>query len=90
MNIVYSLSPEMEIYSIDEAFVNLKGINNLIEYSESVIKKIKQYTGIPVSIGIAKTKTLAKVANKIAKKLMITMKLIIFFICPPFEKIFDK
>jgi DNA polymerase V len=64
------LIPEVEIYSIDEAFFRLDKIANvdLIKYNEFVKSKIKEWTGIPVSIGIGPTKILAKVANRVAKK----------------------
>ncbi len=70
MSILQQLEPEVEIYSIDEAFIRLPVSRNvnLTEHALDIRKKIKQYTGIPVSIGIASTKTLAKVANRIAKK----------------------
>ncbi len=70
MEILANFSPEIEIYSIDEAFLNLQGFNNdeLKIYSEHIIKKIKQWVGIPVSIGIGCTKTLSKIANNLAKK----------------------
>ena len=60
----------MEVYSIDEAFCDLSGFThyNLNEYCHTLRNKVKQWTGIPVSIGVAKTKTLAKLANRIAKK----------------------
>ena len=62
--------PEIEDYSIDESFLDLHGYENydLKSYGEEIAETIKQGTGIPVSIGIAPTKTLAKVANKYAKK----------------------
>lgn len=62
--------PDLEIYSIDEAFLSLDGLKerDLFSYSKNIRKIIKQWTGIPVSIGIAPTKTLAKIANRIAKK----------------------
>ena len=64
------LLPNIEIYSIDEAFVDLTQYrsSDLIEMSNEVKKTVKQWTGIPISIGIAHTKTLSKVANSIAKK----------------------
>ena len=64
------LLPDLEIYSIDEAFVDLSQYreSNLVEIGEEIKEKVKQWTGIPVSIGIAHTKTLSKVANSIAKK----------------------
>lgn len=69
MQLLSEFSPEIEIYSIDEAFLSFKGINqNLINYSAMIKNIIKQYTGIPVSIGIGPTKVLAKVANQYAKK----------------------
>ena len=62
--------PEWEDYSIDEVFCLLKGFENydLKEYCTTIAKTIKQGTGIPTSIGVAPTKTLAKVANRYAKK----------------------
>jgi len=62
--------PEIEDYSIDESFFDFSGFEhtNLKNYCTDIVETIKQGTGIPVSIGIAPTKTLAKVANKYAKK----------------------
>lgn len=62
--------PNIEIYSIDEAFLNLDGIaeNELYERGLALAKTIRKNTGIPVSIGIAPTKTLAKIAGKLCKK----------------------
>ena len=70
MNILSSYTPNIEIYSIDEAFLELKGFQNynLEAYGTKIRKKILKWTGIPVSIGFAPTKVLAKVANKISKK----------------------
>lgn len=68
MSILSSLVPEIEIYSIDEAFINLKGVSNLKVIGNNVVSKVYKGTGIPVSLGIAPTKTLAKTANKFAKK----------------------
>jgi DNA polymerase V len=61
-------SPAVEQYSIDEAFVSLQGFSNLAEYGQQIRATVKQWTGIPVSVGIAKTKTLAKIAAHIAKQ----------------------
>jgi DNA polymerase V len=59
----------MEVYSIDECFLDLSGFSqDLTAYGNTIAKTVKQGTGIPVSIGIAPTKTLAKLANKLAKK----------------------
>jgi DNA polymerase V len=60
--------PEIEIYSIDEAFLNLTGFSGNLEIlSKQIVQQVKQHTGIPISIGIGPTKTLAKIANKAAK-----------------------
>jgi DNA polymerase V len=69
MMTLQAMSSEMEIYSIDEAFLNLKGHNgSLNKFGRTIKDTIYQHTGIPVSVGIAATKTLAKTANYIAKK----------------------
>ncbi|MEL5896292.1 Y-family DNA polymerase [Bacteroides sp. GD17] len=68
MAILTSLAPEIEIYSIDEAFINLDGVPNLQDIGTDIVNKVYKGTGIPVSLGIAPTKTLAKMANKFAKK----------------------
>lgn len=70
MNILKTFSPEVEVYSIDEAFLKLLGFENynLTEYGVEISKTILKSTGLPTSVGIAPTKALAKVANKIAKK----------------------
>lgn len=62
--------PDIEIYSIDEAFVKFKAMNeaSLMDCAQQLRRTIKQWTGIPVSIGLAPTKTLAKMANAIAKQ----------------------
>ncbi len=70
MSIVASFVPDMEIYSIDEAFLLLDGFDHfdLEEYGKKIRKAVYKSTGIPVSIGFAPTKALAKAANRIAKK----------------------
>ena len=69
METLCNFTPEIEIYSIDEAFLNLSGFgDNLTEYGRKIRQTVKQWTGMPVSIGIAGTKTLAKIANRIAKR----------------------
>jgi len=68
MQTLSTFTPEMEIYSIDEAFLNLAGCgDNLTDYGRKIQATVKKWTGMPVSIGIAPTKTLAKIANRIAK-----------------------
>ena len=63
-------TPDMEVYSIDEAFLRLDYLEprNLHEYCKTIREKVLQWTGIPVSIGIGPTKVLAKIANHVAKK----------------------
>ncbi|MFN4234302.1 MAG: Y-family DNA polymerase [Bacteroidia bacterium] len=70
MSILADYSPDIEIYSIDEAFLKLTGFDfiNLKEHGISMRQKVLKWTGIPISVGIAPTKVLAKVANRIAKK----------------------
>lgn len=70
MDILSEFSPDMEIYSIDECFLKLQGFElyNLQEYGQSMKQKVGKHTGIPICVGIAPTKALAKVANHIAKK----------------------
>ena len=70
MTILNDFSPEMEVYSIDEAFIKFQGFErfNLQHIGESMHRRVTKGTGIPISVGIAPTKALAKVANRIAKK----------------------
>ena len=70
MSILDKFTPNVEIYSIDEAFLEFKGFDffDLKEEGKKMKKQIQQWTGIPISIGIAPSKALAKLANKIAKK----------------------
>ena len=70
MNILSSYIPSIEIYSIDEAFLDLQDFNykNIDSLCAFIREKILKCTGIPVSIGVGRTKTLSKVANHIAKK----------------------
>lgn len=70
MSILSGYSPDVEIYSIDEAFLKFNGFThfNLTEHGQSMRKQVAQWTGIPISVGIAPTKALSKVANRIAKK----------------------
>jgi DNA polymerase V len=70
MNLLQEYSPDIEIYSIDEAFLKLKGFEyvDLLSYGLDMQRRITKWTGIPISVGIAPTKALSKVANRIAKK----------------------
>jgi DNA polymerase V len=68
MDVLSRFTPDLEIYSIDEAFLGLEGFANLEAYAKALRAAVQQWTGIPVSVGIAPTKTLAKLANHLAKK----------------------
>lgn len=69
MSLLAHFSPEQEIYSIDECFLNLRGMEvDLQQYGLQMKARVEKGTGIPISIGIAPTKALAKLANRIAKK----------------------
>lgn len=70
MAVLREEAPEVLQYSIDEAFLNLQGMEhyNLHEWGVGLCQKVEKYTGMPVSLGIAPTKTLAKVASKFAKR----------------------
>ncbi len=70
MTILSDYAPEMEIYSIDECFLQFKGFDlfNLQAYGEQMRRQVMKWTGIPISVGMAPTKALAKLANRIAKK----------------------
>ena len=70
MSIISRYVPDVEIYSIDEAFIKFDGFSEdeANKKCSDIIKTIFKWTGIPVSIGLAPTKSLAKVANRIAKK----------------------
>ena len=70
-NILRNAVPHSEVYSIDESFLYLDGLekyNNLEDYMRKLAEKVKLYTDIPVSVGIAPTKTLAKIGSKFAKQ----------------------
>lgn len=71
MTLLGTYTPDIEIYSIDEAFLKFSGFDkyfNLHQYCQSMKQSVTQSTGIPLSIGVAPSKALAKIANKIAKK----------------------
>lgn len=69
-DVLSQYTPNIEPYSIDESFLLLNGFNqiDLNEYGTQIRKKVLKWTGIPVSVGIGPTKTLAKIANKLAKR----------------------
>ncbi|GAA4363006.1 Y-family DNA polymerase [Hymenobacter saemangeumensis] len=72
MGYLASVAPELEIYSIDEAFLSLHGMERwhgrLDDYARRIRREVKRRTHIPTCIGLAPTKTLAKLANRVAKK----------------------
>lgn len=69
MTILETYSPDVEVYSIDEAFLSLSGMKcGLYEYGKDIRETVLKWTGLPVSVGIAPTKTLAKAAAHLAKK----------------------
>ena len=70
MTVLGRSTPHLEVYSIDEAFMDLAGmpLDRLMDYGREIRRTVLRWTGIPVSVGIAPTKTLAKVANHLAKQ----------------------
>ena len=68
VSVLSRFAPEMEIYSIDESFLNLSGIPDSLGLSKRMRETVRKWTGIPISVGLGKTKTLAKLANRLAKK----------------------
>ena len=70
MSILRQYSPDQEVYSIDESFLDLTGFQSrdLIQYGQDMRQRILTWTGLPVCVGIGSTKTLSKLANHCAKK----------------------
>lgn len=70
MSLLRKSAPAIEVYSIDEAFLDLTGVEagRLDAFGHRLSRTVRQYTGIPVSIGIAPTKTLSKIASKLCKQ----------------------
>ena len=70
MNLLKKYTPDVEVYSIDESFLKFEGFENydLTDWGNQMKREVERGTGIPISIGIAPTKALAKVANRVAKK----------------------
>lgn len=69
MTLIEAMVPAVEVYSIDEAFADLTGIDGLDALGRQIRSQVLRCTGIPVGVGIAPTKTLAKLANHTAKRL---------------------
>ncbi len=70
MNTLFDFTPILEVYSVDEAFLDLTGMDEktILDYCKEIKNTVERNTGIPVGIGIGRTKVLAKLANKMAKK----------------------
>ena len=68
--VLEDFAPSIEVYSIDEAFLDLRGMQNIDfdQYAKTISKTCYKMTSIPVSVGIAPTKTLAKIASKLCKQ----------------------
>lgn len=66
MSVITAAAPEIEIYSIDEAFIDID-VPHPVQFGRELRNQVYRWTGIPVSVGIARTKTLAKLANRHAK-----------------------
>lgn len=69
MSVIESMVPAAEVYSIDESFADLSGVPNPEKLGREIRTRVLRCTGIPVGVGIARTKTLAKLANHTAKRL---------------------
>ncbi|ARA80087.1 DUF4113 domain-containing protein [Pseudomonas amygdali pv. lachrymans] len=86
MSIIESMVPAVEVYSIDEAFADLTGIpGDMTEFGRTIRAAVYKRTGIPVGVGIAPTKTLAKLANHTAKRLQSRTGGVVD-ICDPFKR----
>ncbi|MBA6103408.1 translesion error-prone DNA polymerase V subunit UmuC [Pseudomonas monteilii] len=86
MSLIESMVPAAEVYSIDECFADLTGVQgSLTEFGRRVRAKVLKCTGIPVGVGIAPTKTLAKLANHTAKRLQAQTGGVVD-ICDPFKR----
>ena len=70
MEVLRQFTPELEVYSIDEAFLHFDGFGtyNMEDYGQQMRQRVGKWTGMPVSIGFGPSKGLAKVANRVAKK----------------------
>ena len=68
VSVLARFAPELEVYSIDESFLDLTGVPDPLQLSTRMRDQVKKWTGIPISVGLGSTKTLAKAANRFAKK----------------------
>lgn len=85
MTLIESMVPAVEVYSIDEAFADLTGMADLDQLGRRIRAQVLRCTGIPVGVGIAGTKTLAKLANHTAKRLQAQTGGVVN-ICDPFKR----
>ena len=91
MKTLEQFSPDIEIYSIDEAFLSLSGINvSLPEYGKKIKATVFKHTGMPVGVGIAASKTLAKLASHIAKKSAKCNYVCVIDDIPKWHRVFSK
>ncbi|WP_343161374.1 Y-family DNA polymerase [Stenotrophomonas sp. B1-1] len=67
VSILREAAPRVEVYSIDESFIDLEGVRDRKQFARDLRQRVHRWTGIPNCIGIGPTKTLAKLANKVAK-----------------------
>lgn len=68
VQVLTQFTDEIEVYSIDEVFLNLQGFSNFEHYAAQIRATVRQFVGIPTCVGIGSTKTLAKIANRYAKE----------------------
>lgn len=68
MSVLHELAPQVELYSIDESFLDVAGIHDLVGFGHQIRNTVGQWTGISVCVGMAQSKTLAKLANHAAKQ----------------------
>lgn len=68
MNVLSTMSPHQEVYSIDECFLDFSGFTDTISHGQHIRETIKKWLGLPVCVGVGPSKTLAKLSNFIAKK----------------------
>ncbi|MDI3467613.1 MAG: Error-prone, lesion bypass DNA polymerase V (UmuC) [Nitrospira sp.] len=92
METLEQFCPNLELYSIDEAFLSLCGFTsrNLTEYGHTIRATVKRWTGIPVSVGIAETKALAKIANRVAKRTPDTDGVLDLLACPDRDALLNR
>ncbi|MFP6900434.1 MAG: DUF4113 domain-containing protein, partial [Opitutales bacterium] len=68
VSVLRRFAPELEVYSIDESFLDLDGVADPLALANRMRETVRRWTGIPISVGLGPTKTLAKLANRLAKK----------------------